>query len=89
MVENEVAGYKNHNHLIHHIDKWFEHCPRRSEDGPRPKVLQDFEDAFTKEELKDSKLLSTLRLERELLKQAPKGMRDNQPSISDILNLPF
>ena len=89
IAQDAINDHYNHNHIMRHIFRWFECSPRRSEDGPIPQVLQDFEDAFTKESQKDNRLSSMLILERELIKQAPEGMRDNQPSISDILNLPF
>ena len=88
IIKDEVGGYKNHNHLMTYIRSWLAHCPRRFEDGPVPKELADFEEAFTSTK-KDNKLYSAMRLEYKLLKEIPYGMRDNQPSISDILNLPF
>ena len=59
-----------------------------SRHAPGLKALSDFTEAMI-ENSKRKMVFALLTLESELLNETPEGMRDNQPSISDILNLPF
>lgn len=53
-----------------------------------PEVLLAFDDAIENDR-RPALWQTALALDEYLIKLAPDGVRDNQPSVSDILNLPF
>lgn len=87
IVKDHVEGHFNHEFELDVICTYFEHR-KRGEEVPHPIELQNFCEAIEKDD-RNSRLSATLTLESYLIKHAPEGVRDNQPSVSDILNLPF
>ena len=89
IVKDHIEGHFDHSFHLAEIKDYCAFRKRDSEEEPpKPLVFQNFYKAIEEDD-RNTRLSATLALEAYLIKHAPEGLRDNQPSVSDILNLPF